>query len=55
MCETLLDWWNDIKIPANDFEKKEMIEKIEKILIEFDMLDKLEVFETIHYYIFERK
>lgn len=55
MFETLLDWWNDIKIPANDSEKRQMIDKIEKILIEFDMLDKLEVFETIHYYVFERK
>ncbi|MDE5539907.1 MAG: class I SAM-dependent methyltransferase, partial [Bacilli bacterium] len=55
MCETLLDWWSDIKIPANDSEKKQMIDEIERILIEFDMLDKLEVFETIHYYVFERK
>lgn len=55
MCETMLDWWNDIKVPANDSEKKQMIDKIEEILIEFDMLDKLEVFETIHYYVFERK
>lgn len=55
MLETLISWWSDIKIPANDFEKKEMLEKIENILKKFDMLNKLEVFETIHYYVFERR
>lgn len=52
MFETLLDWWNDIKIPKDNDEKLQMINEIKKILEDFDMLNKMEVFETIHYYVY---
>lgn len=55
MFDTLLDWWNDIKVPKNTDEKSAMVEEIKKILEEFDMLEKMEVFEKIHYYIFVKE
>ena len=55
MYNTLLDWWNDIKIPQNDIEKNEMINKIKTILNDFNMLDSMEVFEKINYYVFEKE
>ena len=55
MFDTLLDWWNDIKIPKDDIEKNEMISKIKTILNDFDMLDSMEVFEKINYYVFEKE
>ena len=55
MFETLLDWWNDIKIPKDINEKTQMINQMKNILQDFDMLDKMEVFEKIHYYVFEKE
>lgn len=55
MFETLLDWWNDIKVPKDIIEKNKMINQIKKILENFDMLEKMEVFEKIHYYVFGKE
>ena len=52
--EAMLDWWADIKIPANDEEKKEMISQIDKILEEAGMLQDLHVIEDVRYTIFQR-
>ena len=52
--EAMLDWWADIKIPANDEEKKEMISQIDKILEEARMLQDLHVIEDVRYTIFQR-
>lgn len=55
MFETLLDWWNDVKVPKDISEKIQMINEIKKILEDFDMLDKMEVFEKVHYYVFVKE
>lgn len=55
MYDTLLEWWSDIKIPTNSNEKKQMIDEIKKTLKEFDMLDRMEIFEKIHYYVFVKE
>lgn len=55
MCETLLDWWSDIKVPKNLWEKEKMIKEIKLILDNFNMLEKLEVIEKIHAYIFVKE
>lgn len=55
MYDTLLDWWNDIKIPKDDKEKNEMISEIKTILEKFNMLENMEIFEKIHYHVFEKR
>lgn len=55
MYDTLLNWWNDIKIPKDNTEKNEMISKIKIILEKYNMLENMEVFEKINYYIFEKR
>ena len=55
MFDTLLDWWNDIKIPKDNLEKNEMISKIKMILNSFNMLDNMEIFEKINYYVYEKE
>ena len=52
MFDTLLNWWSDIKVPKDNEEKNLMNKEIEKILNDFNMLNKLEVFEKINYYVF---
>lgn len=55
MYEVILSWWNDIKIPSDDIEKQKMIDEIKDILVKFNMLDKLEIFEYIHYYVYMKE
>ena len=55
MFETLLDWWNDVKVPKDISEKIQMINQIKKILEDFDMLDKMKIFEKVHYYVFVKE
>lgn len=52
MYDTILDWWNDIKVPTNVDEKNQMIEQIKIILKNYNMLENMEVFERINYYVF---
>lgn len=54
MCDEMLNWWNDIKIPSNDDEYNKMTSEIAKILNDFNMLDKLEMYEVIHFYVFKK-
>ncbi len=53
--QEMLDWWADIKIPATAEERAVMVEKIDQVLTEADMLDKLIVNEISEYRIFEKK
>jgi Fe-S-cluster-containing hydrogenase component 2/ubiquinone/menaquinone biosynthesis C-methylase UbiE len=43
--DTMLEWWSDIKIPANESEKNAMVEQIDKILDKAGMLNKLKIEE----------
>ena len=52
--EAMLDWWADIKIPANAEEKQEMISKIDKILDDAGLLKDLHVIEDVRYNVFRR-
>ncbi len=54
MFDTILTWWNDIKVPQNIDEKNRMIDQIKAILKNFNMLENMEVIERINYYIFTK-
>lgn len=53
--QEMLDWWSDIKIPANDEERNSMINKIDEILEEAGMLKDLQVTEDICFRIFRKE
>ena len=53
--EAMLDWWADIKVPANEDEKRKMIAQIDDILEKAGMLKKLHVIEDIGYHVWQRK
>ena len=53
--EAMLDWWADIKIPADEEDKKEMIAKIDAILEKAGVLKDLHVIEDIRFNVFQRK
>lgn len=55
MYNTLLDWWNDIKVPKDEYEKNQMIGQIKTVLQNFNMLENMEVFERINYYVFVKE
>ena len=50
----MLDWWADIKIPANEEEKKDMIAQIDKILEDAGLLEGLHVIEDVRYNVFRK-
>lgn len=52
--DEMLNWWADIKVPANDSEKQEMIEQIDEVLKKANMLDKLNVKEEIRYKVYRK-
>lgn len=52
--QEMLDWWSDIKIPANDKEKEIMVAKIDDILENAGMLKDLQVTEDICYRVFRK-
>lgn len=53
--EAMIDWWADIKVPANEDEKRKMIAQIDDILEKAGMLKKLHVIEDIGYHVWQRK
>ncbi len=50
--EEMLNWWADIKVPADTNEKQEMIKQIDEILDKAGMLSELQVTEEIAYRVF---
>lgn len=50
--EEMLNWWADIKVPADMNEKQEMIKQIDEILEKAGMLSELQVTEEIAYRVF---
>ena len=52
--EAMLDWWADIKVPANEEEKKDMIAQIDKILEDAGLLEGLHVIEDVRYNVFRK-
>lgn len=52
--EEMLNWWADIKIPANQEEKDKMIQQIDEILEKANMLKKLSVKEEIRYTVYRK-
>lgn len=53
--EEMLDWWADIKVPANEKEKKAMIAQIDAILEKAGVLKDLHVIEELRYNVYKRK
>ncbi len=53
--EEMLDWWADIKVPANLEEKEEMIHQIDEILEKAGMLPNLKVVEDIGYKVYRKE
>lgn len=51
----MLDWWADIKVPANLEEKEEMIHQIDEILEKAGMLPNLKVVEDIGYKVYRKE
>ena len=51
----MLDWWADIKVPANEKEKKAMIAQIDAILEKAGVLKDLHVIEELRYNVYRRK
>ncbi len=51
---TMLNWWNDVKIPNSPEEKKKMTEEITDILKSANMFDKLEISEDSQFLIIRK-
>lgn len=52
--DTMLDWWNDVKIPKDEEEKKFMSKKIKDILENADMFKGLEIFEDSQFLVIRK-
>jgi SAM-dependent methyltransferase len=53
--EDVVGWWADIKVPANEEEKRLMIKNIDDILEKAGMLKDLKVIENVQYRVFQKK
>ena len=51
---TMLDWWNDVKIPKDDKEKDIMSSKIRDILSDAGMLKGLRIFEDTQFLVIRK-
>lgn len=51
----MLDWWADIKVPATEEERSQMVAEIDEILTKAGMLKDLQVTEEIAYSVWRRK
>ena len=52
--DTMLDWWNDVKIPKDDKEKDIMSSKIRDILSDAGMLKGLRIFEDTQFLVIRK-
>lgn len=50
--ESVITWWDDIKVPKDEEEKKQMISQIDDILEKAGMLDTLNVIEKVQYRVY---
>ena len=51
----MLDWWAEVKVPANEEEKQEMIKKIDDILETENMLTDLCFHDVFRYAVYKKK